>query len=235
MKKRNTVLILVMFVSIAVLMIFDRNRKTDIAESKDVNEEVTETTEEEIENKLELSQIRNICDLSAVECEFTNIAKSVKEPGTGIKHMGEKRRKFWIEYKVKVRISYDLNKVQMNQNGDEITINLPEPNVSSAIVKDSWNEDSYIIEKDNKIQKNPITAEDQTNAIKVSCDSIEDEVRNNTSLIASADQQARTLIENYINQIGKINGKDYKIIWGERQKSSSLNEAIGVEQLTEIE
>ena len=161
--------------------------KNQVAEvsltTEETTEEITEemTTEEILEKKPELSQIKNICELSAVECEFTNVAKSVKEPGTGIQHWGEKQRKFWIKYKAKVRISYDLNKIEMHQNEDTITISLPEPSVTSSIVNNSWNEGSYVIEKDRIIQKNPITADDQTSAVKESCNKIEDEVKNNST------------------------------------------------------
>lgn len=233
--KDKKVLLLVSVMALALIGIFVIysiiNHSEDNINSEAAIDNEDDYHDQEAE-KLEIAQIRNICELSTLECEFTNIAKSVKEPGTGLNHWGEQERKFWIEYRVKVRISYDISRIEMNQNSDEIAIYLPEPTVTSSIIADSWNEDSYIIEKDQVIQKNPITADDQTKAVNDSCETIEDEVRNNSSLIASADQQARTLIENYINQIGKLNNIEYKITWKEHTNSYSM-EPDKVEDINE--
>ena len=189
--------------------------------NKEAVEEVQVEEAASEDKPLELAQIRNICELSTVECYFNNIAKSVKEPGTGLKHLGEVERKFWIKYQIKVRVSYDISQIEMSQNDDEISIYLPEPKVTSSVIESSWNKDSYVISKDKKIQKNPITAEDQTKAIRESCESVEEEVRNNTALISTEQQQARTLIENYIKQMGKINNTEYKITWVGTEKNIS--------------
>ena len=43
------------------------------------------------------SQMKSICELATMECYYHNVAKSTKTKGTGLTHVGEKERKFWIE------------------------------------------------------------------------------------------------------------------------------------------
>ena len=216
--KRNIIWVIAVIVACVVLVLvkclINVNAEGRESVVSEVNTNTDATKEVKAEGKTpEISKVRNICELATVECYFNNVAKSVKEPGTGLSHIGEKERKFWIKYQVKVTVAYDVSQVDMTQEGDEISIYLPDPIVSSSVVESSWNKDSYVISKDRWLQKNPITAEDQTKAVGDSCSMIEEEVRNNTALISSAEQQARALIENYINQMGKINNTEYKIKW----------------------
>ena len=77
----------------------------------------------------------------------------------------------------------------------------------------SWNEDSYVISKDRWIQRNPITAGDQTRAIERAQADMEEEVENNPALLNTARMQAKELIANYIQQIGRMAGVEYRISW----------------------
>ena len=176
-------------------------------------------------NSIEVDQVKNICKLATLECTYNDVAKTVKEPGEGLIHAGEKQRKLWIKYQVSVVVSYDINQVKMDQNGNEINIYLPEPEIESHIIESSFNEDSYVATEDNWLQKNKIEAEDQTAAIAESCDLIEDDVCNNTTLISTAEKQAKTLIENYISQMGEINNTEYVINWvdSEVQPEAKMN------------
>lgn len=227
-KKRNIFWGMAIAFACVVLVLVKCLMTTEAEAISESSVQVSTSSDANVEKKTvtpEISDIRNICELATVECHYNNVAKSVKDPGTGIIHWGEKEREFWIKYQVKVTVAYDISQVEMKQEGDEIAIYLPEPKVSSSVVESSWNEDSYVISKDQWLQKNPITAEDQTKAIGDSCSKVEEEVRNNTALISSAEQQARSLIENYIEQMGKISNKDYKIKW--------LNKASDMDSKTE--
>lgn len=197
-----------------VIMFFLLCLTTGCADKKNQNTEaVTQeiTTDREAEVVPELSQIKNICELATLRCEYHNVAQSTKESGTGIAHFGEKERDFWIEYVGQVEISYDADYIKMEQNGTRITITLPAPKVTCTVQPDSWDENSYVIESDQWIQKNPITADDQTKAIREANEQMEQDVRNNSSLLNTANLQAQELIRNYINQIGNATGVTYQI------------------------
>ena len=68
-----------------------------------------------------------------------------------------------------------------------------------------------MISGDQWIQKNPITANDQTRAIQAAQAAMEENIRNNSSLLNTAELQAKALIENYIAQIGEAAGVTYTI------------------------
>lgn len=163
----------------------------------------------------ELSQVQGICELAALECYYHNVAKSVKEPGTGVIHFGEKERPFWIEYTGVAEISFRPDLLEMEQNGNEITITLPPPEITCRVDSDSWNEDSYVIAKDQWIQKNPITAKDQTQAIEAAQADMQELVESNPAILKNAKAQAKDLIENYIDQIGRAAGVEYHISWND--------------------
>ena len=161
----------------------------------------------------ELSRIKSICELSTLKCIYHNVAYGTQYAGTGLSHMGEKNRNFMQEYDCEVEISYSVDQIKMEQNGTEIRISLPEPNISSRKLPDSISPDSYIEEPDSTFNDNPIKAETISKAISFADVNMEEEIRENTNLIASAQYQARSLIENYIKQIGLLTDVEYKIIW----------------------
>ena len=168
----------------------------------------------------ELGRIRQICELVTVECNYHNVAKSTKSPGIGLEHFGETERTFWIEYMATAEISYDASKITMDVDGSEITITLPRPQVTCKVDPDSWNENSYVISQDQLIQKNPITAADQTKAINLAQAEMIQQIRGNSSLINTAKLQAQELIKNYIDQIGEITGVQYHITWKDAESGS---------------
>ncbi len=161
----------------------------------------------------ELSRIKSICELSTLKCIYHNVAYGTQYAGTGLSHMGEKNRNFMQEYDCEVEISYSVDQIKMEQNGSEIRISLPEPNITSRKLPESISPDSYIEEPDNAFNDNPIKAETISKAISFADVNMEEEIRENTNLIASAEYQAKSLIENYIKQIGLLTDVEYKIIW----------------------
>ena len=139
----------------------------------------------------ELIQIRNICKLATIKCCYNNVAKSVKSAGTGIWHLGEKERTFWIEYSGEAEIGIDMSEVKMNVVDNEVTITMPEAQILSITVNpESYTDDSYVISPDSKLNKNPILPEEQAEAIKSAQDDMKNSVLNNKSLLISAQDRA---------------------------------------------
>lgn len=180
----------------------------DTAETEDIKDETTVP---------QIDKVKMICELATLECRYHNVAKSVKEAGTGLSHFGEKERIFWIEYTGIAEISFKIEDLKMRQDGTNIIITLPEPYVSCRVDSDSWTQDSYVISDDRWIQKNPITANDQVQAVNEAQAVMEENIRNNSSLLNTAKLQAKELIENYIAQIGEATGITYTISWEEEE------------------
>lgn len=186
--------------------------------------------EETIVNEPDITQIRNICNLATLECYYHNVAKSVKEAGDSFVNLGEKDRTFWIEYTGVAKLGIDMSKVKMEINGTDVVVTLPEAEVLSiSIDNKTLDETSYIATEDG-FNKNKITAEDQTGAISKAQENMELEVKNNSSLLLRAQNRAKTLIENYINQLGKASGVEYNIKWVYLEEEQTLDSSEVMEE-----
>ena len=105
MRKYRIIMILCVM-SLFLVACTNKNDKTKV--------KMEETQEMETAAVLEpdLAQIRSICDLATLECYYHNVAKSTKEKGSGLAHLGEKERKFWIEYTGVVKIGIEMSDVK---------------------------------------------------------------------------------------------------------------------------
>ncbi|MBE7015022.1 MAG: DUF4230 domain-containing protein [Ruminococcaceae bacterium] len=159
-------------------------------------------------------QIKAICELTTLKCYYNNVAKSTKEKGTGWTHMLEKDRKFWIEYEGFAEIGIDMNDVSMSINENNVIISMPSAKLLNlGIVTETLNENSYITSKDNWWNKNKVTSEEQQAAIGNAQEKMRQTVLDNKSLFNRAENEAKILIENYINNLGKMSGIEYNITW----------------------
>ena len=162
----------------------------------------------------DITQIRSICNLATLECYYHNVAKSEKDVGKGIAHLGEVHRKFWIEYTGIAKVGIDMSEVDMKIEGEKVTVFIPNAKLLSIDISETdLNENSYIISGDSWFNTNKITAEDQTNAIKEAQTEMAESVKNNSSLLLTAQNRAQELIENYIVQLGQVLNVEYKIEW----------------------
>ncbi|MBQ7036222.1 MAG: DUF4230 domain-containing protein [Clostridia bacterium] len=159
--------------------------------------------------KPDIMQIRAICNLATLECYYNNVAKSNK---TG--NWAQKDRKFWIEYTGIAKIGIDMSKVNMEINGTEVMVTLPDAELLNIdICENDLNSASYIQSGDGWLFKNKITAEDQTFAINSAQTEMSENVKNNRSLLLNARDRAQDLIENYIKRMGEMSGITYAINW----------------------
>lgn len=181
-----------------------------------------------------IDQVRNICNLATVESYYHNVAKSVKPKGVGLSHIGENDRKFWIEYTGLARLGIDIGDVTMEVSGADVKITLPKAQVLSiSIDMDSLGEESYISSQDG-FNSNKISAEDQTKAIKESQEQMKEKVMNDEKLLLMAQNRAKKLIENYLIQLGKTQGIDYKITWDLQGLDTNEKDQIKEGSMTEL-
>ena len=145
------------------------------------------------------SQMKSICELATMDCYYHNVAKYSKED-----------RKFWVEYAGVVTIGIDTTLVNIEVNDDNVTITIPPAKVLGCKVDEATlNDDSFIIAKDSA----KVEAQHQTEAYKEAQSKMQEEASSDTVLLASAQQRAQKLLEDYVNNIGNCVGKTYKIEW----------------------
>lgn len=162
----------------------------------------------------EEEQVKQICELSTLECEFNNVAIGEKSKGEGIAHLGEKDRKYWVEYTGVVKLGIDMSKVSMEIEENNVMISIPKAELQYIGIKEgSYNEESVITSKDAFFNKNKIMVEEQKVAITSAQESMKAAISENDDLMCKAQERAKSLIENYINSIGNATGITYNIEW----------------------
>ncbi len=158
---------------------------------------------------LEQSQMRMICELAVMECYYHNVAKFTQEDAAGF-WLWKKDKHFWIEYSGTVKLGIDASRVVMKQDGDKVTITLPPAKVLTCEPdQDSINRDSYII--DHKSAN--INSADTVKAIDEAQQKLRQKVQSDHALLNEAQQRAKTLLEDYVNNIGRAMGKEYTVQW----------------------
>ncbi len=144
-----------------------------------------------------------------MDCYYHNVAKYYEEDAENFLWMS-RDKKFWIEYSGVVRLGVDVSQVSFSIEGTDVTITMPSAEVQSTRVdSSSLNEDSFIVDKDSA----DVTAADQTAAFAQAQEQLEADARNDTALLAEATQRAKSLLTDYINNIGDEMGVEYTIHW----------------------
>ena len=159
----------------------------------------------------DISQIRSICELATLECYYHNVAKSLKEKGTGLAHIGEKERVFWIEYSGVARFGINVSRVMMEAKENEIIITIPKAELL-GLSDHTFAEGSYI-SSDDGFNKNPITSKNQTEAVAAAEEDIRKMFAGDDAILSKAQDNAKKLIENYIRQLGQLSEVEYEITW----------------------
>jgi len=186
---------------------------------------------ESVEMEPDTTQMKAICELAVMDCYYHNVAKFKEENAEGFLWW-QKDKHFWIEYSGVVTVGIDASLVSIDVNEEEISVTIPKAKVLTCIVDSaSLSKDSFIVEK-NSAQ---ITAEDEVAAFAAAQDKLKESASNDTALLASAEQRAQSLLEDYITNIGNAVGKEYTIQWNylkdedENNNSSASNDSSQIE------
>lgn len=171
-----------------------------------------------------LQKIKNICELSTLKCYSHNVAivdKAKNEDGTLFDFL-KKDRTLWIEYTGVATIGIDASKIEMDTDGNEVTITIPEAKlINVAIDDESLTEDSFYESQDDWLVKNVFTTDYQKDALKTAQKQMEEAILANPQLMRNAQIRAQRLIENYIIEVGKSSENPFVITWVYEDGTSS--------------
>lgn len=161
----------------------------------------------------DFSDIAQIGELATLKCYYHNVAEYEKQPDGlfkyGLFKVGYK--KFWIEYTGTVEMGIDVSKVKIGQPDDNDIIRVYIPDVEKFIV----NQDSNSVQEpiyETGVFTN-ITIEDKTSALALAQANMESVAKGDQSMIQRAHNNAKKLIEKYINNVGINLDKQYKVVW----------------------
>ena len=141
--------------------------------------------------------VRQICDMAVLECYYHNNAQVLRKD----------KQQQWIDYGSTVKIGIDASLVNIAIDGDTVTVTLPKAKVLGEPKIDT---DSIDILTASGAK---ITNEEQVRALHEANENAKATTESNTQLLANADSRIRKILESYIQQIGALAGKRYKVVF----------------------
>lgn len=152
-------------------------------------------------------QVKAICQLAVLECDYHNLAKFEQKDASKFLWMTKDKR-FWVEYSATAVLGIDVNQVSMELQGDVVNITLPRAQVLKCKVNgDSLSKDSYIVDKASA----PVTAEDEVYAFQEAQASLRQDVEADQNMLNLAQTRAEELLRNYVNSLAKATGTEYQV------------------------
>ena len=152
-------------------------------------------------------QVKTICQLAVLECEYHNLAKFEQKDASKFLWMTKDKR-FWVEYSATAVLGINADQVSMELQGDVVSITLPRARVLNRKVNgDSLSKDSYIVDKASA----PVTAEDEVYAFQEAQDSLQQTVEADGDMLNLAQTRVEDLLRNYVNSLAKATGTEYQV------------------------
>ncbi len=173
--------------------------------------------------QLTTGQLRSVCELATLECYYHNTAKSSTDKKV---LFWNTNKKLWMEYSGIVKIGIDISRLDLQITGQVVTITLPEAKIISCKIDEtSLSEDTFYTEQTG-LGAEKITAQDQTDAFEKAQQTMLEEAQKDESLLLQAQERARTLLLNYVNNIADTIGTEYEVRW-EIVKDDTASEELG--------
>lgn len=152
-------------------------------------------------------QVKTICQLAVLECEYHNLAKFEQKDASKFLWMIKDKR-FWVEYSATAVLGINADQVSMELQGDVVNITLPKAQVLDCKVNgDSLSKDSYIVDKASA----PVTAEDEVYAFQEAQASLRQDVEADQNMLNLAQTRVEDLLRNYVNSLAKATGTEYQV------------------------
>ncbi len=146
-----------------------------------------------------------ISELAVMDCYFHNVARVSEEDAEGFLFW-KKDRNFWIEYSGIVTIGFDTSLIEIQINGQLVTITLPHAEVlSSQVDQTSLTEESYYYAANSA----KASAEDQTQALTAAQIQMETLAKEDQTLLSEAEYRIQKLLGDYIDNIGELSQTEY--------------------------
>lgn len=164
------------------------------------------------ESKIEpdFSGYKRVAELATLDCTFHNVAE-VKNDGTdmlfGI-NVGYK--KAWFEYDGSLSLGVDVSKVKITgpDSNNVVTISIPKAQVLGLPDAD---ESSFSEIYEDTGLLTSITSADQSEAFKVAQDTMRETAESNDVLMGQARERAKSLLGQYVKNVGIELGQEYEI------------------------
>lgn len=160
----------------------------------------------------DFSGVTSVCELATLKCYYHNVAKAETEAsGIFAKWLKTGYKKIWTEYSGIIEYGIDISQVTVSEPDKDgvVTVTIPDAQVLNVDV----DEDSLGTPLTDTGFMTSITTEEKTTTLAGAQEAMEQQAKENTEMLAQAKARAKTLIEEYIKNVGESIGEEYTVEW----------------------
>ena len=168
----------------------------------------------------DFSGVTSVCELATLKCYYHNVAKAETEAsGMFAKWLKTGYKKIWTEYSGIIEYGIDISQVTVSEPDKDgvVTVTIPDAQVLNVDV----DEDSLGTPLTDTGFLTSITTEEKTTTLAGAQEAMEQQAKENTEMLAQAKARAKTLIEEYIKNVGEGIGEEYTVEWKDAEPSES--------------
>ena len=171
----------------------------------------------------DFSGVTSVCELATLKCYYHNVAKAETEAsGIFAKWLKTGYKKIWTEYSGIIEYGIDISQVTVSEpdkNG-VVTVTMPDAQVLNVDV----DEESLGTPLTDTGFLTSVTTEEKTTTLAGAQEAMEQQAKENTEMLSQAKAQAKTLIEEYIKNVGESIGEEYTVEWKDAEPGMTESE-----------
>lgn len=171
----------------------------------------------------DFSGVTSVCELATLKCYYHNVAKAETEAsGIFAKWLKTGYKKIWTEYSGIIEYGIDISQVTVSEpdkNG-VVTVTMPDAQVLNVDV----DEDSLGTPLTDTGFLTSVTTEEKTTTLAGAQEAMEQQAKENTEILSQAKARAKTLIEEYIKNVGESIGEEYTVEWKDAEPGMTESE-----------
>lgn len=171
----------------------------------------------------DFSGVTSVCELATLKCYYHNVAKAETEAsGIFAKWLKTRYKKIWTEYSGIIEYGIDISQVTVSEpdkNG-VVTVTMPDAQVLNVDV----DEDSLGTPLTDTGFLTSVTTEEKTTTLAGAQEAMEQQAKENTEMLSQAKARAKTLIEEYIKNVGESIGEEYTVEWKDAEPGMTESE-----------
>lgn len=171
----------------------------------------------------DFSGVTSVCELATLKCYYHNVAKAETESsGIFAKWLKAGYKKIWTEYSGIIEYGIDISQVTVSEpdkNG-VVTVTMPDAQVLNVDV----DEDSLGTPLTDTGFLTSVTTEEKTTTLAGAQEAMEQQAKENTEMLSQAKARAKTLIEEYIKNVGESIGEEYTVEWKDAEPGMTESE-----------
>lgn len=171
----------------------------------------------------DFSGVTSVCELATLKCYYHNVAKAETEAsGIFAKWLKTGYKKIWTEYSGIIEYGIDISQVTVSEpdkNG-VVTVTMPDAQFLNVDV----DEDSLGTPLTDTGFLTSVTTEEKTTTLAGAQEAMEQQAKENTEMLSQAKARAKTLIEEYIKNVGESIGEEYTVEWKDAEPGMTKSE-----------